>query len=202
MARMDAERDIEADKDVLRRRMRSFRAGLGKDLRERTDAAICVRLLATEEFDRAGTVLSYLSFGSEVDTHAIIECVWEAGKQVALPRVEGERAMGWYLIESFDGLARSSLGVEEPAPDPARRLDPAACPDAIALVPGLAFDRSCYRLGYGGGYYDSFLAGFAGTSVGLCREVQFIGSLDALGVLEEHDLPVGLVVTEDRLIRA
>ena len=202
MAWMDAERDIEADKDVLRRRMRSFRAGLGGDLRERTDAAICVRLLATEEFDRAGTVLSYLSFGSEVDTHTIIERAWEVGKQVALPRVEGERAMGWYLIESFDGLSRSQLGVEEPAPDPACRLEPSACSDAVALVPGLAFDRFCYRLGYGGGYYDAFLAGFSGTTIGLCREVQFIGSLEALGVLEEHDRPVDLVVTEERLIRA
>ena len=202
MARMDAERDIEADKDVLRRRMRSFRAGLGGDLRERTDAAICVRLLVTEEFDRAATVLSYLSFGSEVDTHAIIECAWEAGKRVALPRVEGERVMGWYMVENFDGLVRSPLGVEEPAPDPAHQIDPAACPDAVALVPGLAYDRACYRLGYGGGYYDSFLASFAGASIGLCREVQFIGSLEALGVLEEHDRPVGLVVTEERVIRA
>ena len=201
MAQTDAGRDIEFDKGVLRRRMRSFRSALGPELRARTDAAIRDRLLATEEFARAGTVLSYLSFGSEVDTRAIIERAWEEGKRVALPRVEGERAMGWYMVESFDGLVRSPLGVEEPAPDPAHLIDPAACPDAVALVPGLAFDRFCYRLGYGGGYYDAFLASFAGTSIGLCREVQFIGSLEALGVLEEHDRPVGLVVTEERVIR-
>ena len=202
MALMDEQRDIESDKKVLRRRMRSFRAALGPELRARTDAAIQDRLFATEEFAGAETVMTYLSFGSEVDTRAIIERAWEADKRVALPRVEGAHAMGWYVVESLDGLAKSDLGVEEPAPDPARRLDPAACGASVALVPGLAFDRSCYRLGYGGGYYDSFLADFPGTSVGLCREVQFIGSLEALGVLEEHDRPVGLVVTEDRLIRA
>lgn len=70
----------------------------------------------------------------------------------------------------------------------------AAC--ALALVPGIAFDRRGFRLGYGGGYYDAFLSAFAGTSLGLCRSSSLFGSLGALGAREPHDVPVSVVVTE------
>lgn len=203
MVVLDDEHDVEFDKNVVRKRMRSFRNALGADLRARTDSAICDRLVATEEFQQADTVFSYLSFGSEVDTRELIGLAWDAGKTVALPRVEdGHYTMGWYIVESFDGLKRSSMGVEEPDPEPERLIDPAGCERPVAIVPGLAFDMSCYRLGYGGGYYDAFLSTFTGTPIGLCRECQFIGSLKALGIQEEHDKPVRFVVTEDRIVRA
>ncbi|MBQ6411238.1 MAG: 5-formyltetrahydrofolate cyclo-ligase, partial [Atopobiaceae bacterium] len=57
------------------------------------------------------------------------------------------------------------------------------------------------RLGYGGGFYDTFLAKFDGISVGLCREAQFSDDLRAEGIIDEHDLPAQLVVTEKRIIR-
>lgn len=115
-------------------------------------------------------------------------------KVVALPRVvPGTRAMRWFSVDSLEGLERSPFGVEEPPADAAREVFPAVLPLALALVPGLAFDAAGFRLGYGGGFYDTFLADFPGTTVGLCRTCQLSAVPLPRG---PYDLPVGLVVTE------
>ena len=187
--------NVAEHKDALRRRMKDVRRDLGSEQRERIDAGIARSLFATGFWQQASLVLTYLSFGSEVDTRRIIEEAWRAGKTVALPRcVRGTRTMEWHRVTSFDGLVRSAFGVEEPPDDPAAAA--LASASAIALVPGLAFDAQGFRIGYGGGFYDTFIAHFPGTTIGLCREAQLIPSLQEAGVLEEHDAPVRLVVTE------
>lgn len=193
---------VEERKLELRRQMRMSRSSMPADERATVDAAICKNLVGLEAFVRAPTVLAYLSFGSEVATRDIIECAWAAGKQVALPRcVDGTRQMRWYTIENFEGLEKNPKGMDEPPADSAYELDPSlAGPDVLAIVPGLAFDAHGRRVGYGGGYYDVFLASFAGVSAGLCREAQLVGDLNALGVTEDHDMAVDVVVTERRIL--
>ena len=109
--------------------------------------------------------------------------------------------MRWFKITSFDDLVRSKLGVEEPVPSDETEQLLGTGERMMALVPGLTFDPSGFRLGYGGGFYDTFLAKFDGISVGLCREAQFSDDLRAEGIIDEHDLPAQLVVTEKRIIR-
>lgn len=117
-------------------------------------------------------------------------------KVVALPRVvPGTRAMRWFSVDSLEGLERSPFGVEEPPADAAREVFPAVLPLALALVPGLAFDAAGFRLGYGGGFYDTFLPTFPGTSMGLCRAAQLADHLPH----EDYDMPVDEVVTEHGL---
>lgn len=77
----------------------------------------------------------------------------------------------------------------------AREVFPAVLPLALALVPGLAFDAAGFRLGYGGGFYDTFLPTFPGTSMGLCRAAQLADHLPH----EDYDMPVDEVVTEHGL---
>jgi 5-formyltetrahydrofolate cyclo-ligase len=67
-------------------------------------------------------------------------------------------------------------------------------------VPALAFDELGYRLGYGGGFYDVFLADFPGISIGLGRQAQMMDDFSACGVREACDVPVDLVVTEEGLL--
>lgn len=187
-------------KRELRRRYKEVRGALGKDGRARRDAAIADGVTRLPEYLAADTVLTYLSVGDEVDTRALVRDTWVRGKSVALPWcVPGTRRMRWFYVSSLDGLVRSPFGVEEPVPDPAREVDPKAGPGALAVVPGLSFDERGYRMGYGGGFYDVFLAEFAGASIGLCREPQMapVGTL----ALDEHDVPVDVVVTEERVIR-
>lgn len=183
-------------KEVLRARMKALRSGIAPDERARIDAAICENVCALPQFQEADVVFTYLSFGAETDTRALIERAWKAGKAVALPRCTGPRQMRWFRVSSLEGLETSPFGVDEPRIDEAAEQFLSTGERMIALVPALAFDAQGYRLGYGGGFYDTFLAAFPGTSVGLCRAAQHIDSLAALGAIGPYDLPVDLVVSE------
>lgn len=193
---------IDDTKRELRRRFRTIRKQLGEEGRAAADAAIEARLVALPEFAETDVLLAYLDFGPEVRTRGIIAAAWAAGKTVALPWcVPGTHEMRWFRITSFDDLVRSSLGVEEPVPNDETEQLLGTGERCMALVPGLTFDGCGYRLGYGGGFYDTFLATFDGVSVGLCREAQFSDDLRAEGIIDAHDLPAQIVVTEERVIR-
>lgn len=186
-------------KAQLRAHLKTQRASMPPDERASADARIAERVYHLPAWKRAQVVFVYLSFGSEVNTHAIIQRAWSEGKRVALPRcVPNSRLLTWHYVTSFDALEKSTLGVREPAYDTSTLVDPAACNPkcTLALVPGLAFDSCGLRLGYGGGFYDTFLAQFSGISVGLCRKQQFYRSLREQGAVEVHDSPVDAVVTD------
>lgn len=188
---------VDIRKKELRRRFRAVRKDLGEEGRGAADAGIEANLLALPEYARAEVLLPYLDFGPEVRTRGIIENAWAAGKVVALPWcVPGTHEMRWYRVTSFDALVRSKLGVEEPVPADENEQLLGTGQRMLALVPGLTFDLAGYRLGYGGGFYDTFLAKFEGTSVGLCRRAQLSDDLRSEGIIDAHDLPVQLVITD------
>lgn len=190
---------VSDEKSLQRKRLREQRKALDGPVRAEADAAIMRNVVALDEFARADVIFPYLSMGDEVDTRGIINRAWKAGKRVALPYcIPGTRLMEWYEVTSFDGLVKSSFGVEEPVPDTATALNPRDFPNSIALVPGLSFDAQGYRMGYGGGFYDIFLAEYPGCSIGLCRSMFF----DTVALsLEPHDLPVAIVVTDGQIVR-
>lgn len=188
---------IDERKKALRRELKALRRDLGAEKRAAIDAAIAEKVAALDAWRDAPVVLPYLSVGDEVDTRALIAQAWEQGKRVAIPRVTGPRAMEWRLIDDFDHLERTKMGVDEPLPEACPLIDWADVDEkAVALVPGLAFDCAGYRIGYGGGFYDAFLSEFPGTSVGLCRGVALKDDLRALGVLDAHDAAADTVVTD------
>ena len=198
---MDATETAQMKKD-LRAQMRAQRNALDAAARTAMDAAIAANVQALPEWESAELVCPYLSFGTEVDTRELIAAAWEAGKQVALPRcIPGTREMAWYRVDSLEGLVRSKFGVDEPAEDPSREVfpcEPATADRALVLVPGFAFDSQGFRLGYGGGFYDVFLARYAGAAVGLCRSCFY----DAVELVRgEFDLPVRLVATDGGIVR-
>lgn len=186
--------DATTGKALMRAQFKAVREGLIPGERGAIDEAIARNVAALPEFAAADAVFTYLSFGAEVDTRGLIQRAWEAGKTVCLPRVvPGTREMRWYAVESLDRLVRSSFGVEEPPDDPSREVRPADFARPVALVPGLAFDREGFRLGYGGGFYDTFLPNFPGTSIGLIRACQLV---ERLAVRDVHDAPVNIVALE------
>lgn len=191
--------DATTGKALMRAQFKAVREGLSAKERLVLDEAIARNVAALPEFAAADAVFTYLSFGAEVDTRGLIQRAWGAGKTVCLPRVvPSTREMRWYAAGSLDGLARSPFGVEEPPDDPSREVHPADFVRPVALVPGLAFDREGFRLGYGGGFYDTFLPDFPGTPIGLARACQLV---DRLAVRDAHDAPVGIVCTEGEVIR-
>lgn len=194
-------------KKILRAEMKTTREALGEERRRAADEAIARNLAGIEEYRQAQVVFAYYSTSIEVDTHGIIRAALRAGKRIALPRcVPRTRTMRWHLvgrIADLDDLERSVFGIDEPRDDPSTAVDPSTLEGAhaLALAPALAFDERGYRLGYGGGFYDEFLAEFAGTSAGLCRDACLLEDLKAKGAVEPHDRPVNLVVTESRIAR-
>ena len=192
---------VEYRKRELRKRFRAIRKELGAEGRAAIDTRIEQRLVALPEFTQTEVLLAYLDFGPEVRTRGIIQASWDAGKTVALPWcVPGTHEMRWFKVASFDNLVRSTLGVEEPVPVDENEQALGTGQRMMALVPGLTFDEYGYRLGYGGGFYDTFLAKFDGVSVGLCREAQLSDDLRSEGIIDAHDLPAQLVVTESRIL--
>jgi 5-formyltetrahydrofolate cyclo-ligase len=143
-------------------------------------------LLGSKEFRSAKVVGAYYAFGSEVKTDMIIERARALGKKVALPSVEGD-SLTFYELSSGKYMVRGRFGIMEPLPyGPVDRID-------LLVVPGIAFDKKGYRLGYGKGYYDKFLAKKKTVAIGLGYSFQLLDSLPR----DKHDMKLDAVATED-----
>jgi 5-formyltetrahydrofolate cyclo-ligase len=152
------------------------------------------RLFALPEFRAAGVVLFFASFRSEVETGPMIRRALSSGKRVILPRVNGDR-LDLFEIHNFDqDTAPGAWGIPEPKP-----LKPAAIDTVdLVVIPGAAFDEQGNRIGYGAGFYDKLLPAFTKTTIALAFESQIVPRVPA----DYHDIPVGKVVTEKRIIEA
>jgi 5-formyltetrahydrofolate cyclo-ligase len=155
------------------------------------------RLLTLPEFERARGVLFYLAFRSEVETQPLIEAALALGKEVAVPVVRAEpRGLVPCRYSCPEDLARTSLGVLEPKPECACPVEPAAID--LIVVPGTAFDVHGARLGYGLGFYDRLLSEIPlALRVALAFECQLLPAV----TVEPHDVPVDIILTEERVIR-
>lgn len=160
--------------------------------------AINVAIMGLPEYAAAGQLLAYLSHHNEVDPMVILVSAEREGKKIFAPRVVGHE-LEWGMINPADGAYTSStrvgrFGNIEPLLD-ASKPKP-MLPNDLCLVPGVLFRRDGHRLGYGGGYFDRFLATFPGVSIGLAYDWQ----LDDAIPLEPHDVPVDMVVTESQVL--
>lgn len=178
---------ITAEKAALRRAVKAF--PLSELEKAESDARLFARFLALPQVARASSLLLFWGVGSEPDTALLLEPLWATGKLVALPRClpDGEMEARRYL--GPDRLSPNAFGIPEPDD-----TCPIVTKDSLdlILVPNLCCDRTCHRLGHGGGYYDRYLSGFQGVTVALCRD----GLLQDRVPREEHDLPVDIVLTE------
>lgn len=159
--------DIRQVKNALRQEMKTVRLEMTPEEKAECDSRICQTLLGSTSYTASEVILTYVSTAIEVDTRELIRTALADGKAVACPRcIDGTRQMEFYYIDSLDELRPRTFGVYEPDADPARLFRGAQRP--VCVVPGLSFDRAGFRLGYGKGYYDRFLSGYGGWTVGLC----------------------------------
>ena len=124
--------------------------------------AMCRALTALPVWQAAPAVFAFASLPDEPDTLPLLRAALAAGKRLYLPRV-ADRVLETVPVQDLAGLVPGAYGICEPA-GPAEALPPGT----LALVPCLAMDAHGVRLGRGGGYYDRFLAGFAGPRLVLC----------------------------------
>ena len=181
----------------LRRRALAARDALPGAERARLSARVCARAAALPELAAATTIMLYASFRSEVETTALFAWASAAGKAACAPRILAPRLMAAYLItDPAADLVPGSWGIPEPRDGlvevPPQRMD-------VVVVPGAAFDAAGRRCGYGGGFYDTYLARTRPGIpwVALAFEAQLVGELPC----EPHDLAVGAIVTEARVLR-
>lgn len=183
----------DADKSSLRSNYLRVRRAIPARLRISSDDTIRSALRGFDVFQRAPIVLTYVSFGPEVDTRTIIEELLEEGRRVAVPRVVlEEHKMVFSEISSLDELSPGTMKILEPPADAPVLTVPEMVKTAC-LVPGLVFDGSGHRVGYGGGYYDRFLTFYPGNKIGLARVTQLSSNPLPVG---EHDVPVDFLVSE------
>ena len=182
--------ETEMTKAQLRRELKRKRAALSPEERRQCSLRICALVEASPVFRQARTVFLFASFGTEVDTFPLLGRALLSGKRVALPRtLLSEKRLVFHRIFTLGELVPGAYGIPEPPPE-----NPVVpCEEAdLVLVPGLAFDREGFRLGYGGGFYDRILRKIRAPRVGLAFSFQLIERVPR----EEHDLPVDGVVTE------
>lgn len=176
-------------KDELRRHVLSERDALEKSSIKTLSHAIQKKVIESSLFRSATVVGAYHAVGSEVKTDLIVSEARKQGKIICLPRVQESR-ISFYEFVLEDGLVKGRFGIMEPPPD-ARPALP-----EILIVPGVAFDRDGYRLGYGKGYYDRFLSESTTTSIGLAYSFQVIEKIPS----SPHDKRMNALVTEKELI--
>ena len=194
------------DKHTLRKSLRAQRLALasGPEGLERCQR-MQERLLASDLWLKCRRVVAYVAVKGEADTGRILKEALHSGRELFLPRcrVQGEDvwpgAMDLFACSDLGALKTSAFGIPEPVPGPeSRLLMPQALqePDTLIIVPALAFDRSGYRLGYGGGYYDRMLASSTCLCVGLAFHELLVDTLPR----EAWDRPVSAICTEEDLL--
>ncbi len=185
----------ETEKQRIRKEVLQARNSLTQDERDRMSACIYDRFCAIEQVKHCSSLMMFLSFGSEVNTDQIIRWAWQQGKRVLVPRCKPEtREMVIYAIASFEEVQPGYFGIREPLQDV---LEPVAKQEIdLVAVPAVAFDRKGYRVGYGGGYYDRFLASMNVPTIGLIFSCQLVLEVPT----DKYDLPVQGIVTEKEFI--
>ncbi len=177
-------------KGSIRAIYREKRNAISPADRRAFDEALCRALSLHPAFADADVILGFYPVSGEPDLSALYELAWAQGKTVAFPISHKEsRTMCFCAVDSMADLAPGAYGIHEPV-DELRAVHLTA--RTLCLVPGLAFDREGYRLGYGGGYYDRFLSRFPGVSLAPTYSVLLTDTLPR----EETDLPVAHIVTE------
>ena len=174
------------NKERIREAIRERKRQLSREEILSRSRRLAGRLLASPQYRQARTVYGYYSCNQEVCTGEILLHALADGKGVALPRVCGKE-LRFFLVPDLSAVEKGFSGIMEPVKGGPEAEDP----QALVLVPGLAFDPRGYRVGYGGGYYDRFLAREPDhPTVALCYDFQMLTAVPA----EVHDIPVELVL--------
>ena len=180
-------------KKKLREEALARRNRIPAEIREKKSEAIAEYILNSGFFQKAEKVFTFVNMGTEIETREIIKQAWKEGKIVAVPKTEKRRVMYFIPIDSFDDLQEGRFGVMEPKGTVEDAIVPAI--DDLFLVPGALFDRKKHRIGYGGGYYDTYFEKYKGyRKVGLAFSEQIS---DIFLPAEEYDVPLDDIVTEN-----
>jgi len=184
-------------KDELRKIMIFKRDSLNEKEHKRRSQIITSQILNLLAYLNSKTIFTYVSFRSEVDTKSFINKALKDHKRIAVPMtLAREKTIVPCEISSLDDLIPGTWSILEPKKDNCKLLDSKEID--LVIIPGLAFDNSFNRLGYGAGYYDRFLPSLNSSTVklGIAFDFQLIEQIPH----EDNDIQMDGIITDRRLL--
>lgn len=183
------------DKNSLRKEMMENRKAMDKNLKALKDEIIRKKIFESTEYINSKIIFIYVNINDEINTIEIIKKLFADGKRVAVPKVfKNPKRMEALEIKYLDELVfKGDFGILEPLEN-AKNLSDSI---DLVIVPGLAFEKSGNRLGYGGGFYDRFFELYPNSKkIALCYDYQIVTNTYSL----EYDKKVDKIISEDRII--
>ena len=185
-------------KKEFRKKVINLRKDKDKDFIKHNSDIITDKLLNLDCIKNAKNIMLYLDFNNEVKTDQLITKLISLRKTVAAPvTLKNERKLIPFKITNLkDGINIGAYGIREPKKDPYNELNVEDID--ILIVPAVAYDKDCYRLGYGGGFYDRFLENLRkdAVTIGIAFDLQIFDEVPK----EAHDAQLDYIVTESRIL--
>lgn len=177
------------DKKEIRKRF--------KEIRKNLRGNITSEFFKTDLYKKTGNIFTFVSYGTEIGTIELINKSLSDGKIVAVPYMTGKpHEMVFIKISSIEELMSNKMGILEPEYNTENIIK--SDKDTVIIVPGLAFDKDFYRIGYGGGYYDKYIdENEYMLTVGVCFEEQIADLVPR----EKTDRAVDIIVTDKGIRR-
>ncbi|RKD31323.1 5-formyltetrahydrofolate cyclo-ligase [Thermohalobacter berrensis] len=188
----------QREKAKLRKEMLKRRSSMSKKQVQTLSDKIIATLTKFPIFTDGKNIMTYLSFNNEINTFNLIKHCMENNKRVIVPYCEERniRIIPSEIKDMSKELVKNKFGFYEPKHDYLRPFNHNNI-DMI-IVPGLAFDKRCYRIGFGKGYYDRFLSRIKPEipTIGLAYSFQIVDRI----LEEDFDVPLDYVITEKKII--
>ena len=188
-----SETEMETKESIRKETIRRLR-DQDPRLREERSIKIQKKLLSDEGFKVAGTVMSYVSLPTEVNTEYFNKTALEQRKKVVVPYIgPNSNTIVAAELKRIEDLEKGPFGIYQPKDGTTNKI-PAEEIDLV-IVPAIAYDEDNVRLGRGKGYYDRFLSGQGSIlekTIGLAFSFQVFEHLPR----GPHDRPVSRVITD------
>ena len=191
-------RGVDYMKKEFRKKVINLRKEKDKDFIKHNSDIITDKLLNLDCIKNAKNIMLYLDFNNEVSTDSLIKKLLNLGKIVSSPITlkEERKLIPSQITDLKNGIQYGAYNIREPKPEcsPAiniKDLD-------VIIVPAVAYDKNCYRLGYGGGFYDRFLENLRqdAVTIGIAFDLQIFDEVPK----EAHDAQLDYIVTESRIL--
>lgn len=184
------------EKKLIREDILAKRKKIGKENRDIYSKEILNKLLNSSYYKEAKTIMSFVSFSDEVNTHEFMKRAIADGKKIVVPiTIPETHELKPSKLEAFSELEPGYYNILTPKEEFIRFIDPQEID--LVITPGVAFRRDGYRVGYGGGYYDRFLSKIPNaTTIAICFDMQIVDDLPT----DHYDIPVDFIYTEKNII--
>ena len=177
-------------KKTIRKQILTLRKAIPSEQLEEDSKKIIDKVIEHPAYQKADLIFAYVDAKGEVKTKELIQHAWSQGKKVAVPKVHGD-IMKFYLISSYEELEAGCFGIMEPKENcqEVKRISD----KSLVIMPGVAFDRTGNRIGYGKGYYDKYFSKYPEIyKIAIAFSMQIMPEIKA----DEFDVKADCVITE------